>query len=81
MLINTVKRPVFQQQTGRRLRPHTRNAGDVVGAVAHQALEIDQALRCKAVFGGERRLIVKRGGCLAALGRDELHMYVFINEL
>ena len=81
MLINTVERPVLQQQTGRRLRPHTRNAGDVVGAVAHQALEIDQALRCKAVFGGERRLIVKRGGRLAALGRDELHMHVRINEL
>ena len=63
MRIDPVQRAIVQQQLRRRLRADARNARDVVGAVAHQGLEVDQMDGVKAVFLAEAgRVIVDRDG-------------------
>ena len=81
MRINSVERSVLQQQARGRFRPDARDARNVVRAVAHQALEIDQALRLKAVFLGKFRLVVERRKRLPGLAGDELDRDMPVDQL
>ena len=81
MFIHAVQRAVFQQQRRRGFLSHARNARNIIGAVAHQALEVDEAQRRKAVFVAEDLLVIQRCRRLPAARGYELHTDVFVDEL
>ena len=63
------------------LFPHALHAGDVVGAVPHQGLQINHVDGGEAVLlpKGLLRHVLRRG--LAHAGGNQLHFRVFINQL
>ena len=81
IFIDPVQGPVFGQKVRCGLRPHPGHAGDVVRAVAHQGLEIDQADGGKAILLRKGRRIIERGVGLPALGDHELDPHVLVDEL
>ena len=81
MPVHSLHGAKFQQQLFGRLRAHTGDAGNVVGAVSHQTFQIHQNGRCKAVLCLEHGLIIAGGRGLAPLGDDQLHLDMGINQL
>ena len=81
MRINTVQRSKFMQQIARRFRPDPGNARNIVRAVAHERLKIDQAHRRKAVFLLKNLGRIIHGRGLPGLRTDELDHNVRLNEL
>ena len=68
MRVHAVERAVVQQQLRRRLRADARNAGNIVRAVAHKRLEVDQMDGIEAVFLAEFRGVVIDRDSLGQLG-------------
>ena len=68
MVVDIIDAVVFLDQGQRTLFPDTRHAGDIIGAVAHQGLDLDEFRRRDAVFflhgGGVHPLVLRalRGG-------------------
>ena len=53
MLVNAIQRSVFQKQARRRLRADARHTRDIIRAVTHKALEVDQAHGVEAILRAE----------------------------
>ena len=72
VLINAVQRSVFQKKACRRLRADARHTRNIIGAVAHEALEVNQAHGIEAILRAEHvGGIVCRDG-LSGFRCDEL---------
>ena len=81
MLIHPVQASEFLQQFPRGLGTHPGHAGDVVGGIPHQGLQVNQFLRLESVLCPEPFFIVHGRVGLAGLGDHQLHMDVFIDQL
>ena len=81
MVIDPVKAAEFRQQFLGGLGANAADAGNIVGGIAHQGLQVDEFFRLETVFGPEFFFVVQFSGGLAGLGDHQLHMDVFINEL
>ena len=72
VLINAVQRSVFQKKACRRLRADARHTRDIIRAVAHETLEVDQAHGIEAILRPEHiRRVISRDG-LTGFRCDEL---------
>ena len=69
------------QQLRGGLGTHARHTGNVVGAVAHKALQVDQPFRGKAVLRLKFFRIIQGGRGLSPLGNHQLHLYMAVNKL
>ena len=81
MLVDPVQGAEFQEQVRGGLGSHARHAGDVVGAVAHETLEVDEPPGLKAVLGFKYRGRVEGGQGLTALGGDQLDADAVVDQL
>ena len=81
MCIDAVQRAVVEQQLRGRLRADARDARNVVGAVTHQRLQVDQMDGIKAIFLPEAGRVIVDGNGLRHLGRDKLDRHVLVDEL
>ena len=79
--IEMVNGAIHLNQAHGGLFPHALHAGDVVGAVPHQGLEVDHMNGVKAVFLPEGRLRHVLCGGLAHAGGDQLHPGRFVDKL
>ena len=61
LLVNAVQRAVFANQLERGLFPDAGHAGNVVGAITHQSLDVHELLGLNAVFGKERISVHNQG--------------------
>ena len=81
MRIDPVQGPEAEQKVGGGLGADAGHAGDVVGGIAHQSLEVDQTDRLEAVFGFKDLGGVERGVGLSALRDHQLDRDARIHEL
>ena len=81
VLVYPVQGAEFQQKVRGGFLPHTGHPGDIVGGIAHQGLQVDEASGFKAVFLPEFLLVIEGGAGLTGPGDHQLHMDVFVNEL
>ena len=71
MLVNAVERSVFQKQARRRLGADARHTRDIIRAVAHEALEVDQAHGVEAILRPEHiRRVIGRDGLTGFRGDE-----------
>ena len=70
-----------QEQLPGRLGSHTGNPGDVVRAIPHEAFQIHQNGGREAILRLEGRLVIAVGRGLAALGQEQLHLHMGVDEL
>ena len=71
MLVNAVQCSVFQKQACRRLGADSGYARDVIRAVAHEALEVDQAHGIEAILRPEHiRRVIGRDGLTGFRGDE-----------
>ena len=81
MGIDAVERTEALQQVVCRLRPDARYTRDIVRAVAHKSLQIDEALRLQPVFRAEDVRRVALRPRLPALRVHQAHGDVLVDEL
>ena len=79
--IDSIQRTVLLQQLRGGLGAYTGHTGDIIGAVAHERLQVDELQRLQAVFlrkqlGG----IIDRNG-LTLLGAHQLYGHMAVNQL
>ena len=80
-LINGVDALVFLNQRHGGFLAHARHAGDIVGGIAHQGLEIDHVNRVEAVLLAERSGRHVLGGGLSHAGGYQFDLGMVGNEL
>ena len=80
-MVYPVQGAEFQQKVRGGFLPHTGHPGDIVGGIAHQGLQVDEAAGFKAVFLPEFLLVIEGSAGLTGPGDHQLHMDVFVNEL
>ena len=81
LLINGIHTAIFLNQIHGGLFTHPRYAGDIVGGVSHEGLQVDHVDGCKAVLLPEGLRGHVLGGGLAHTGGHQFHLRMVGDEL
>ena len=81
MSIDTVHAAVVHDQLGRGLFTDFGNAGDIVGTVAHQRLDMDKAIRCNLILLEDIGGVIVLYDCLPLPGLGNPYAGVFRGDL
>ena len=79
--VDLLERAEGSHQVIGRLLPDAGHAGDIIGGIPHESLQVDNAFRLKAVFGTEKLRGVDNRLRLAALRFDEADTDTVGNQL
>ena len=81
IFVHSIQASELLQQLSRCLGAHPGHAGDIVGGVPHQSLQVNEFFGLKAIFLTEPGFVIEGGAGLARLGDYQLHMDIFIDQL